>query len=113
MAAVAGLACQYRFRSASADHMTWLAEVKPDGETAFRKKGELTFNRAMKIYGDASAVASTSMASDCADMPVPSLTVANVTTASGAGTADFRGFNFGPCELPVHIEHDTVFDLGR
>lgn len=113
MATVAELAYEYRFRSASADHMTWIAEVRPDGETAFRKMGEVTFTKAMKIYGDASVAVSTSMTSGCADMPPPSLTVADVTTASGIGTADLKGFNFGPCELSVHIVNDTVFDFGK
>ncbi|WP_417517348.1 hypothetical protein [Minwuia sp.] len=113
MATVAGLAYEYRFRSTSSDHRTWVAEVKPDGAQDFSKIGEVTFDRSMKIYGDATATVSSSATSSCADAPRPSLTISSVTTAGGVGTADLRGVDFGPCQLSLQIENDTVFNLGN
>lgn len=113
MATVAGLAYEYRLRSVSGDHRTWMAEVRPDGEQGFTGIGEVTFDRPMKIYGDATATVSSSATSGCADIQKPSLTISTVMTAGGAGTADLKDVDFGPCQLSLQIENDTVFNLGN
>lgn len=111
MATVAGLTYEYRLRSISGDHRTWTAETRPDGDQGFTKIGDVTFARPMKIYGDAIATVSSSATAGCSDIPTPNLTISKVKTASGTGTAALSGVDFGPCQLSIQIENDTVFNL--